>query len=53
MGDADAEEAVLLIQGLGRSDQPRTPLKDEPVTADAVHDGFDLWGQQMAISTAR
>ena len=76
MGDADAEEAVLLIHGFGantnhwrfnqpvlaeqastyaidllgfgRSDQPRARLKDEPVTADAVHYGFDLWGQQVA-----
>ena len=76
MGDADAEEAVLLIHGFGantnhwrfnqpvlaeraptyaidllgfgRSDQPRARLRDEPLTADAVHYGFDLWGQQVA-----
>ncbi|MDO6351143.1 alpha/beta fold hydrolase [Synechococcus sp. YX-04-1] len=76
MGNADAEEAVLLIHGFGantnhwrfnqpvlaeqaptyaidllgfgRSDQPRACLKDEPVEADAVHYGFDLWGQQVA-----
>ena len=76
MGDANAEEAVLLIHGFGantnhwrfnqpvlaeeaptyavdllgfgRSDQPRARLKDEPVSADAVHYGFDLWGQQVA-----
>ena len=75
MGDADAEEAVLLIHGFGantshwrfnqpvlaeraptyaidllgfgRSDQPRARLRDEPLTADAVHYGFDLWGQQV------
>ena len=76
MGDANAEEAVLLIHGFGantnhwrfnqpvlaeqlptyaidllgfgRSDQPRARLKDEPIAADAVHYGFDLWGQQVA-----
>ena len=76
MGNADAEEAVLLIHGFGantnhwrfnqpalaeqaptyaidllgfgRSDQPRARLKDEPISADAVHYGFDLWGQQVA-----
>ena len=36
------------LLGFGRSDQPRARLKDEPVTADAVHYGFDLWGQQVA-----
>ena len=76
MGDANAEEAVLLIHGFGantnhwrfnqpvlaerlptyaidllgfgRSDQPRARLKDEPITTDAVHYSFDLWGQQVA-----
>ena len=76
MGDANAEEAILLIHGFGantnhwrfnqpvlaeeaptyaidllgfgRSDQPRARLKDEPVSADAVHYGFDLWGHQVA-----
>jgi len=76
MGNADAEEAVLLIHGFGantnhwrfnqpvlaeqaptyaidllgfgRSDQPRARLKDEPIAADAVQYGFDLWGQQVA-----
>ena len=76
MGDANADQAVLLIHGFGanthhwrfnqpvlaelrptyaidllgfgRSDQPRARLKDEPVSADAVHYGFDLWGQQVA-----
>ena len=76
MGNADAEEAVLLIHGFGantnhwrfnqpvlaeqaptyaidllgfgRSDQPRARLKDEPISADAVNYGFDLWGQQVA-----
>jgi pimeloyl-ACP methyl ester carboxylesterase len=36
------------LLGFGRSDQPRARLKDEPVTADAVHYSFDLWGQQVA-----
>ncbi len=76
MGDANGDEAVLLIHGFGantnhwrfnqpvlaeqaptyaidllgfgRSDQPRARLKDEPITADAVQYGFDLWGQQVA-----
>ena len=76
MGNADAEEAVLLIHGFGantnhwrfnqpvlaeqaptyaidllgfgRSDQPRARLKHEPISDDAVHYGFDLWGQQVA-----
>ena len=39
--------AVDLL-GFGRSDQPRASLKDEPTSADAVHYGFDLWGQQVA-----
>ena len=36
------------LLGFGRSDQPRARLKNEPVSADAVHYGFDLWGQQVA-----
>ena len=76
MGDADGDEALLLIHGFGantnhwrfnqpvlaeraptyaidllgfgRSDQPRARLKDEPITSDSVHYGFDLWGQQVA-----
>ncbi len=36
------------LLGFGRSDQPRARLKDEPVSVDAVHYGFDLWGQQVA-----
>ena len=36
------------LLGFGRSDKPRARLKDEPVTADAVCYGFDLWGQQVA-----
>ena len=36
------------LLGFGRSDQPQARLKDEPVTTDAVHYGFDLWGQQVA-----
>ena len=36
------------LLGFGRSDQPRARLKDEPISADAVHYGFDLWGQQVA-----
>ena len=35
------------LLGFGRSDQPRARLKDEPTSADAVHYGFDLWGQQV------
>ena len=36
------------LLGFGRSDQPRARLKGERVTTDAVHYGFDLWGQQVA-----
>ena len=36
------------LLGFGRSDQPRACLKGEQMTADAVHYGFDLWGQQVA-----
>ena len=36
------------LLGFGASDQPRARLKDEPDQADAVHYGFDLWGQQVA-----
>ena len=36
------------LLGFGRSDQPQARLKHESVTADAVHYGFDLWGQQVA-----
>ena len=36
------------LLGFGRSDQPRACLKDEPAADDAVHYGFDLWGQQVA-----
>ncbi|WP_115025049.1 alpha/beta fold hydrolase [Synechococcus sp. UW69] len=36
------------LLGFGASDQPRARLKDEPVRADAVHYGFDLWGEQVA-----
>ena len=35
------------LLGFGRSDQPRARLTDEPVEADAVHYGFDLWGAQV------
>jgi len=42
-----ATYAIDLL-GFGRSDQPRARLKDEPISADAVHYGFDLWGQQVA-----
>ena len=36
------------LLGFGRSDQPQARLQDEPASADAVHYGFDLWGQQVA-----
>ena len=36
------------LLGFGRSDQPRARLKGEPISADAVQYGFDLWGQQVA-----
>ena len=36
------------LLGFGASDQPRARLKDEPERTDAVHYGFDLWGQQVA-----
>jgi len=35
------------LLGFGRSDQPKARLKDEPVEPNAVHYGFDLWGQQV------
>ena len=46
-----AEQAgcyAIDLLGFGRSDQPRARLKDEPMEGDAVHYGFDLWGQQVA-----
>ena len=46
-----AEQAgcyTIDLLGFGRSDQPRARLKDEPMEGDAVHYGFDLWGQQVA-----
>ena len=33
--------------GFGRNDQ-LTRLKDEPIAENAVHYGFDLWGQRVA-----
>ena len=36
------------LLGFGASDQPQARLKDEPASDDAVHYGFDLWGQQVA-----
>ncbi len=47
LAEQTATYAIDLL-GFGRSDQPRARLNDEPVTADAVHYGFDLWGQQVA-----
>merc|ERR1712216_1111027 len=47
LAEQTATYAIDLL-GFGRSDQPQARLKDEPVTADAVHYGFDLWGQQVA-----
>ncbi len=43
-----ASTYAIDLLGFGRSDQPRSRLKDEPLTEDAVHYGFDLWGQQVA-----
>ena len=40
----------LCHRSLGLRTQRSTQgsLKDEPITPDAVHYGFDLWGQQVA-----
>ena len=36
------------LLGFGRSDQPRARLKNEEISGDTVHYGFDLWGEQVA-----
>ena len=36
------------LLGFGASDQPKARLSNEPVSPDAVHYGFDLWGRQVA-----
>ena len=45
---AAAPTFAIDLLGFGESDQPQAHLKDEEESAESVHYGFDLWGQQVA-----